>query len=373
MFHLARQMEMRGWLDAIYTTYPRFKMRNEVGVPQHKIHCDWLIETTSIAAARTGFPVDRMAALDRFKIWQHDRWLAHRVEPCDVFIALSGTGGVAGRIAQSQGGKWVCDRGSTHHRWQCKTVAEEFACWGLHMPIAWGSRTERECEEYAGANRIVVPSHFVRQTFIDEGVPAHKVSVVPYGANIARFRPEGTPREDDFIVLFVGQFGLRKGAPYLLEAFARFRHPRKHLKVVGAIQPEMRKLLPKFDLSNVEFVGTVPNIELAYHYSTAQVFVLPSIEEGLAMVMGEALACGTPVVATDNTGAADLFTHGTEGLILPPRNVDALTQSFERIADEPDLRASMSAAALARVTSLEGWNTYGKNYAKVLDVITDRV
>lgn len=369
MFHLARQLEQRGWLDAVFTTYPRFKLRDEKGVPAGKIHCDWPVETAMIGASRFGIPVDRLIALDRLKIWQHDLWLASRIGRYDAFIALSGTGGKAGPIIQARGGRWLCDRGSTHHRWQIRTIGEEFARWGLAMPTAWSARTERECEEYAGADRVVVPSDFVKNTFVEEGVSAEKVEIVPYGANLARFRPAGAPSPDDFTILFVGQFGLRKGAPYLLDAFARFRHPRKRLKIIGAVQPEMRELLPKFDLSHVEFLGTVPNAELAGHYSRAQIFALPSIEEGLAMVLGESLACGTPVIATENTGASNLFTNGSEGFIIPARDVEALLQRFERFASEPSLRPTMSAAALHRVASIGGWDTYGASYAALLDTL----
>ena len=367
MFHLARQMEKRGWLEAIFTTYPRFKLRDEVGIPPEKVHCNWIVDTAMIAGGRFGLPLDRIAMLDQFRVWQHDQWLKPRAVSCEAFVALSGTGGVSGPIAQKAGARWFCDRGSTHHRWQIRTLKEEFARWGLEMPPAWGSRTERECEEYEGADFIVVPSHFVRRTFIEEGVAPDKVAVVPYGANLSRFRPAASPSVDEFVILFVGHFSIRKGALYLLDAFMRFRHPRKRLKIIGDVQRELKPLLSKYDLAKVDFLGAVSNADLAMHYSSANLFALPSIEEGLAMVMGEALACGTPVVATVNAGAEDLFCDAREGFIVPPRDVGALVERFELLAGDPDLCDEMGHAALARVSSLGGWDTYGATYAALLD------
>jgi glycosyltransferase involved in cell wall biosynthesis len=251
-------------------------------------------------------------------------------------------------------------------RWQIRELRRECTLWNAPFNEAWALRTGRECDEYAAADHIVVGSRFVKETFISEGVPPEKVHVIPYGANVARFHPVGTPAEDEFVVLFVGEFGLRKGAPYLLQAFAKLRHPRKTLKIVGAVSPQMRAMLCRFDLSEVEFLGRVPNEELAAHYSAAHLFVLPSIEEGLALVMSEALACGTPVLASSNTGAADLFTDGVEGFIVPPRDAGALAERMTRFMDDPALRATMRQAALARAASIGGWDGYGDAYAKLI-------
>jgi len=93
--------------------------------------------------------------------------------------------------------------------------------------------------------------------------------------------------------------------------------------------------------------------------SRSHVLVLPSIEEGLALVQAEAMACGCPVIATDHTGAEDLFEDGTEGFIVPIRHADAIAARLQQLADDPDLRARMSEACIARVRRLGGWHEYG--------------
>jgi glycosyltransferase involved in cell wall biosynthesis len=95
--------------------------------------------------------------------------------------------------------------------------------------------------------------------------------------------------------------------------------------------------------------------------------VLPSIEEGMAMVQAEALASGCPVIATPNTGSEDLFSDGVEGFIIPARDTEALRLRLEELADTPDLRRKMSEAGLARVRQLAGWRTYFHNMRLVYE------
>jgi glycosyltransferase involved in cell wall biosynthesis len=95
-------------------------------------------------------------------------------------------------------------------------------------------------------------------------------------------------------------------------------------------------------------------------YSQASVLVLPSVEEGLALVMGQAMACGVPVIATTNTGAGDLITDGRDGFIVPVRDPVAIQERLEYLASHPDARAAMGSAALEKVRSLNGWGRYAE-------------
>jgi glycosyltransferase involved in cell wall biosynthesis len=365
MFHLARQMEQRGWLERIFTTYPRFKVSAEPDVPQEKIACNWPIYTAELALLRRGVQLSRSDAFMRLRYADNDRHLKRHLPECDVFVALSQSGLAAGLQAQKRGGTWICDRGSTHADWSHRVVGEELARFGAAPPTP-PITLERERSEYAAADRIVVPSRFVANTFIEEGIPAEKLRICPYGANRARFKPVGAPDPEAFEVLFVGQVGARKGIPLLLEAFARVKHPRKRLKIIGGVMPELKAWLSERRFDDVEFLGLVPNTELAAHYSSAHVFALASIEEGLAMVIGEALACGVPVVATANTGVEDILTDEVEGFVVRDRTIEAFSERLQQLADDPALRARMSAAALTRVTQLGGWDTYGENYAGLI-------
>jgi glycosyltransferase involved in cell wall biosynthesis len=204
------------------------------------------------------------------------------------------------------------------------------------------------------------------------GVAAEKVHVIPYGVRLDRFAPFGNPPADSFDLLFAGGVSLRKGVPYLLEAFARLRHPRKRLTVVGAIATEMRELLGRLPKENVRFTGSVPQHELARIMASSHALVLPSVEEGLALVQGQAMASGSPVIATVATGAEDLFKDGVEGFIVADRDVSALADRMQQLADDPALQRSMRAAALARVSRLGGWDDYGDRWETLLRELTGR-
>ncbi len=128
----------------------------------------------------------------------------------------------------------------------------------------------------------------------------------------------------------------------------------------------MKTVLDRLPQQSVELLGALPQEQLAHLMSTSHVMVLPSIEEGLALVQGQALACGCPVLCSTNTGGEDLFTSGVEGFVVPVRDVEALTDRMQRLADDPALQSQMSEAALHRVRLLGGWDDYGDRWEFLL-------
>jgi glycosyltransferase involved in cell wall biosynthesis len=287
-------------------------------------------------------------------------------EKIDALIGISGSSLRAGALVQRAGGVFVCDRGSTHQRYQEQILADEYRRWGVDTPPSDPRDTRREEAIYNQADAITVPSTVAARSFVEMGVPASKVHVISYGVRLENFRPGAEPAGDSFDVLFAGSVGLRKGVPYLLEAFARLRHPRKRLRVVGAVQEDLRAVLPKLPMEDVEMLGSLPQTELAGLMSRSHVLVLPSIEEGLALVQAQAMACGCPVICSTNTGGEDLFSDGVEGFIVPIRDADALADRMQRLVDDLELRQRMREAALRRVRSIGGWKEYGDRWEALL-------
>jgi glycosyltransferase involved in cell wall biosynthesis len=279
-------------------------------------------------------------------------------DPPDVYMALSQTGTMSGRAAKALGVTYVCDRGSTHIEEQESILRQEYLLRGLAPPRIDPRSIERELIEYDQADLITVPSRFVQRTFIKRGIAADKVLIVPYGANLSMFSPTAAKPEDTFEVLFVGALSVRKGIAYLLDAFSKVRHPHKRLTLIGSRTQDTDKLLAAFPGGAVRILGPIPQVQLAAHMSAAHVMVLPSVEEGLALVMAEAMACGCPVIASKNTGAEDLFEDGRQGFIVEPRDVDALAERMQRLADDPPLAGRMSAAARAKIEQVGGWADY---------------
>jgi len=369
-FELAHQLHARNHLRRIYSTWPWARLRRE-GLPRELVRTFPLVHTTDTLLRRTGF---YPAALEgRFNRWvsdSFDAWLRRRIEPCDALIAISGAGLTTGPLVQSRGGKFICDRGSTHQRFQFEVIAGEHRRWHLPYTPPPAHILRREEAIYALADAITVGCNVARRSFLAMGIAPEKVHVIPYGVRLDRFAPTEPPPTDSFQVLFAGQVSLRKGIPYLLEAFARLRHPRKRLILVGAVQDDLRPLLATLPTANVTFTGSVPQSQLAHRMSASHVLVLPSIEEGFGLVMAQAMACGCPVIATTATGAEHLFAENEAGFIVEPRDTGALALHLQQLADDPALRAQMSAAALARVHHLGGWDRYGDQWDALLHSLT---
>ena len=378
-FELARELEHRGHLRRVYSTWPWARLKRE-GLTHDKVETFPWLHVPEYLAARA--PVDLTWLRDPLgyaNAVAFDRWTERRLvremkaskTKIDALIGISGSSLRAGALIQSNGGVFICDRGSTHQRYQEQLLSDEFRRWGVHTPPSDPRDTRREETIYAACDAITVPSTMAARSFADMGVPPGKVHVIPYGVRLESFRPTAEPSAESFDVLFAGSVGLRKGVPYLLDAFARLRHPRKCLRIVGAIQEDIRGLLAKLPMENVELLGSLPQPELAALMSRSHVLALPSIEEGLALVQAQAMACGCPVVCSTNTGGEDLFTDGIEGFIVPIRDPIVLADRLQRLADDPALQRSMREAALWRVRSIGGWKEYGDRWENLLKRLVD--
>ncbi len=369
-FELAHQLRRFDYLDTVYSTYPWQRLKRERLPHQYVQTFPW-IHGSLAGLARFGlYPSPWTESLDYWNGLAFDKWITRRIARSktnlDALIAISGAGLAAGELVQSRGGKYICDRGSTHARYRGRVMQEEYDRWGIPLETEDIRDTVREEHQYVIADAITVPSNFAARSFIAEGVPAEKISIIPYGVRLDAFHPVAVPSQDEFQVVFIGQISLHKGIPYLLEAFARVRHPRKRLRLIGSVLREMKPVLAKLPTEHVEMLGYVPKKELLEYLSRSHVLVLPSIDEGFGMVQGEAMACGCPVLATSSTGAENLFTDSVEGFIVPPRDAAALADRMQQLADDPALQQRMSAAALDRVQHLGGWNDYGDRWVQLL-------
>jgi len=369
-FELARELERRGHLKTVYSTYPWMRLKRE-GIDRSKVETFPWLHTAEMLALRIGLnrpwlrdPLGYANAL------AFDEWTLRRLRrsaPPDALIALSGSSLKTGRDVQTRGSRLICDRGSSHPRYQEQIVTEEYRRWGVERPVADTRDIQREEQIYEIADAITVPSSFAARSFVESGVSAGRIHVIPYGVRLEKFKRTGEPPADHFEVLYAGTVSLRKGFPYLLQAFAQLRSATKRLRVAGAIHPDMKTVLGRLPQNHVAFLGPVPQERLAELMSTSHLLVLPSIEEGLALVQGQALACGCPVLSSTNTGGEDLFTNEIEGFIVRIRDVSALVERMQRLADDPALQANMSEAALRRVSTLGGWNDYGDKWEFLLE------
>ena len=252
----------------------------------------------------------------------------------------------------------IVERGSAHIEWQWRELTEEGRRTGLFVERPHPKTVEQEIAEYEAADFIAIPSAFAARTFVNCGVPAHKLLINPYGVDLRLFDrrddDRSVPITKELRILHVGRVSAQKGAHYLVDAAGRLRNTR--LTFVGAVDPGMHDVVRK---SNVRVVGAVPGSVLPEYYRDSDVFCLLSIQDGLALVVAQAMAMGLPVIATPNTGAEELIDDGETGFIVPARDPGAVASRLRELAQNPELRKRIGQRARARVASGFGWAHYG--------------
>ena len=181
------------------------------------------------------------------------------------------------------------------------------------------------------------------------------MTVVPNGVSpefFGKHEPLPGYRGGDPTVLFVGRLEPRKGLTYLVRAFLRLKpaFPRLRLLVVGRDdkrqQEKAMAMVPPRLRPDLVFVGSVPQEDLPSYYASADLFCAPSLGgESFGIVLVEAMAMGLPVVCSDIGGYRDLLRDNREGLLVPPRDPEALADALGALLDNPARRAALAEAA----------------------------
>jgi glycosyltransferase involved in cell wall biosynthesis len=260
------------------------------------------------------------------------------------------------------------ERGSSHIVYQNNILIEEYAKYGLNFPGINPNIIEKELQEYEEADYIAIPSLFVKKTFLEQNIPEKKLLQVPYGVHINEF-PLMPKRDKTFRVIYAGALSIRKGIGYLLQAFSELNLLNSQLLLVGGIEDNIKPILKKYQ-GIFQWVGHVPQKELSKYYSMGSVFVIMSLEEGLAMVQPQAMAAGLPVICTTNTGGEDLLREGMDGFVIPIRDVEALKEKLLYLYENPDACRAMGESAHERIKHGYSWDDYGtriiKNYERIV-------
>ncbi len=225
-------------------------------------------------------------------------------------------------------------RGSAHIRAQATLLEEEErrSAMALDRPSPW--MIAREEREYALADKIAVPSSFAYETFVREGVPATKLWLLPLGVSAEGFRPARATVEarcarilsgEPIRVLNVGTFSLQKGVWDMAAAMRGLPCDQFQVRFVGPIAPEAARLAKALS-ARATFVPARPQRDLPLAYAWADVFVLPTIQDGFGLVLAQAAASALPVVTTPHGAGRDLVQDGMNGWVVPVRAPDALVE-----------------------------------------------
>lgn len=222
---------------------------------------------------------------------------------------------------------------------------------------------ERERAEWEQADLILCGSEFVRDGIAACGGPVEKCCVVPYGVDTTTWAVTREPRNGPLRVLTAGAVGLRKGSPTVLEA-AKLLKGKAEFRLVGnlAVHDTARQSLE----AALDITGAVPRTEMHRQFAWADVFLLPSLCEGSATVVYEALAAGLPVVCTPNTGS--VVRHGIDGYVVPIHTPEAIVHGLMTLISDPGLLRVMSGNARARASEF----TLDRYQERVLAALADQ-
>ena len=212
----------------------------------------------------------------------------HVKNDCDIFAGLSGCLSILCDGPASLGQKRF-QSSSSHMLYQKKILTEEYGRLGLRTEVVHPKVVERELAEYEEADFIAIPSQFVKETFLQQGIPEARLIHVPFGVDLTHFYP--APKADKvFRIIHCGNISIRKGVHYLLQAFGELNLPGAELWLIGNMTDEIKPFLRQWGSPAIKHQGPFPERELHNYYSQGSVFSLASIEEGLAMVQVQAMA-----------------------------------------------------------------------------------
>lgn len=358
-FYLAQQLQKKKALKKLITTYPKFEVQKD-GIKKENITS--LLRYELISRSFNKLP--NVLKKDRdISVWisqKYDEAVKKNIPlDTDIFVGWSGKSEQSIKKAKEQGAITIIERGSSHIEYQRDIVKDEYERHGFKPVLPHPEIVKKEKREYELADYISIPSEFVRRTFIEKGFDSEKLLKIPYGVDLSIFDYQPKTK-DKFRVVYAGSMTLQKGVHYLLEAFCELNLENAELMLMGAYLPEIAPFFKKYE-DKFNYLGHVSQQELNKIYSESSVFVLSSIQEGMAMVQAQAMAAGLPLICTTNTGGEDLIEDGKQGFIIPIRDIEKLKEKILWCYNHRKRCDEMGKEAHNKIKTGHTWDDYGDN------------
>lgn len=216
-------------------------------------------------------------------------------------------------------------------------------------------------------DQVTVLSQALKQATAEVGIPRDDICIIPNGVDINNFVPL-PPNLRENVILYVGSLIKRKGVNYLIDAFCDVlsQLPDYRLVIIGdgPAAKDLQEQVTRLGIANnVDFYGFMSQEDVKYWMQKARLFVLPSVEEGLGVVLLEALACGTPIVASAVGGIVDVVTEDV-GFLAPPADSQALSQAIVQVLRGEHWEA-LSARARERAVAHYDWDVIADKYIAI--------
>lgn len=215
---------------------------------------------------------------------------------------------------------------------------------------------------------------------------SNKIYVIPMGVDIEKFT---TIKRDSLksnldaecVILSVGRLVSIKGISYLIQSMAQIllRFPKAKLVICGdgPEKEKLKRIAKELSISeHIIFMGYIPHNELIQYYTSADVFILPSIEiegykEGLGVVLIEAMACGTPVIGTSIGGITDIIEDGYNGLLIAEKSPDDIANKTIRILADKEYAEKLKQNALITVSSKYSWSRIAEEFGSIYSQLVE--
>lgn len=357
-FYLAEGLNKKGYLKAIFTSYPKFKIAEKI--PSHKIQS---IPIKEIFKKLIDFfvPKNLYAKFNYYNDDLYDYFVSRKINrhKCDIFVGWSGFSLKTFKSLNNKKTLKVLERGSSHIKFQYDILKKEYNKLGIKPLIPSKETLSKEIREYDLADYICVPSKFAKQTFIKKGFGNKKIKIIKLGVDLKKFyQKKNKKKKNSFTIISSGEVSIRKGSHLLIKAFKNLKIPNIRLLFVGNFEKGLSFYFNKNKNANIYFLGKKNEKELNDIYNNSDIFVLNSLEDGFGMVIPQAMACGLPIITTHNTGASEIVENNKNGFVIKAGDVKSLENKIKKLYFDNKLREKMSKNSKKKIRENHSWLSY---------------
>lgn len=354
---LARELDKQGHDVEFYSFVPT-KRAQKYGLPK-KCSQSLFLMMLPLLGLKKIFP--QYYIIKKWNILFQDWLTSIYMRKCDILIAMSGNYIISLEKAKKNHSVVILERGSKHILEQKKILDSIPSLMGkINIPEM---NIQRELKGYQLADYIAIASQHVKDSLIKHGINDKKLFVNPYGVDLEMFKPIPDVKKE-YDVIMVGGWSYRKGCDLIIEAIKKLQVKFLHVGSIVDVDFPKDKLFTHID--------SVDQKKLIHYYNKAKIFILPSREEGLAMVQMQAVSCNLPLICSKDSGGEDLtkyFGQSKAISVLKETTSNELAKEIDAmlkyVASQPLETVYYDMNGKSQLT----WEAYGKRYSDFLKQI----
>lgn len=355
IFKLAGALEKEGYLKKIITGNPIFIMKN-AGVSEDKIY--------SIPIQFIGYLKGKYKFLNffipySFEAVTFDYIASKYVKGAEIFHGFPNWMLKSGIEAKKSGILVVGEGSSTHILHREKTLSEEYRKLNIKFKSHDTLEIKRQIDEYKICDCLFAPSELVKRSFIEYGMKEEKIIQIYYGVDEIFFKKIERKKKNEIII--AGTIGVIKGTHILLEAYRKIKKKEGRLKLhlIGFFREDMKDIIEK-NRDIIDFIGPIRKNDLPEYFSTVDIFVQPSLDDGFSLIVLEAMASGLPIVVSENTGISEIIQEGYDGYVVPVCDIEAVYKRLCELVYDDKKRKFIGEEATKKAM-LYKWERYAKS------------